>query len=208
MSDSAPHPRTITSPARLEAFSDGVLAIAVTLLVLEIKVPDAGQGALSQQLGALWPSYVAYAVSFLTIGIMWVNHHRMTSALRGVDHGLVYRNLALLGMVSFLPFPTAVLADYLTEGGSNAQAAAAFYGLTMVAVSVAFFFLWLHVDRTPDLAGPGATSNARSDVIGSAWAAGIYVGATGVAAFSAVAALAVYGAVAVAFAFRRVVGPQ
>lgn len=208
MSDTAPPSRAITSPARLEAFSDGVLAIAVTLLVLEIKVPDAGDGALRQQLGALWPSYLAYAVSFLTIGIMWVNHHRMTSALRGVDHGLVYRNLALLGLVSFLPFPTAVLADYLTEGGSNARIAAAFYGLTMVAVSVAFLLLWLHVDRTPDLTDPGVTSDARSDVVGSAWAAAIYLGALGVAALSAVAALVVYGAVAVAFAFRRFAGPQ
>lgn len=203
MSDTSPQRQTTTTPpGRLEAFSDGVLAIATTLLVLEIKVPNADDGALWHQLGALWPSYLAYAVSFLTIGIMWVNHHRMTRDLISVDHGFIYRNLALLGLVAFLPFPTAVLADYLTEGGSNAKAAAAFYGLTMVAVSASFGLLWLHVQRTSELSAPGASAKAHSDVVGSAMAVGIYVIAMGVSLVSAVAALAVYGFVAVSFALR------
>ena len=203
MSDTSPQQQSTTLPGRLEAFSDGVLAIAITLLILEITVPDADDGSLWRQLGALWPSYLAYAVSFLTIGIMWVNHHRMTRRLISVDHGFIYRNLALLGFVAFLPFPTAVLADYLTEGGSNAKAAAAFYGLTMVAVSASFGLLWLHVRRTPELSAPGASAEVHSDVVGSAIAVAIYAVAMGVSIVSAVAALAVYGAVAVAFAFRR-----
>ena len=100
-----------TSPERFSAFSDGVIAIAITLLILEIKVPEAERGGLGHELTQLWPSYIAYAVSFLTIGIMWVNHHNFSRRLVAVDHGLLYLNLAALGAISFIPFPTAVIAE-------------------------------------------------------------------------------------------------
>ena len=110
---------------RLEAFSDGVLAIAIILLILEIKVPESEHGRLWHDLGQLWPSCAAYALSFLTIGIMWVNHHYLFELVDRVDHTLIYANLGLLASISFLPFPTSVMADYLREGGSNGGDASA-----------------------------------------------------------------------------------
>src|SRR5215211_1586279 len=105
------------SPGRLEAFSDGVFAIAITLLVLDIHVPTPQPGAnLADELGAQWPSYAAYVVSFLTIGIIWINHHAMFRRAREVDHGIMTLNLLLLLCVGVLPFTTALMAAYLKEG--------------------------------------------------------------------------------------------
>ena len=92
------------SPGRLEAFSDGVFAIAITLLVLDIHMPDPGTTAdLAQQLGSQWPSYVAYGVSFLTIGIIWINHHAMLRRIKTIDHEILILNLLLLLCVGLLP---------------------------------------------------------------------------------------------------------
>ena len=102
------------SPSRLEAFSDGVFAIAITLLVLNIHVPPPHPGGnLADELGAQWPSYAAYVVSFLTIGIIWINHHAMFRRVREVDHGVMTFNLILLLCVGALPFTTALMAAYL-----------------------------------------------------------------------------------------------
>ena len=103
--------------SRLEAFSDGVFAIAITLLVLEIVVPHIEEhGDLGQALLDLWPSYLAYATSFLTIGIMWINHHTVFRQLGEVDHRFLFINLGLLMCISFVPFPTTLLADYAWGG--------------------------------------------------------------------------------------------
>ncbi len=129
---------------RLEAFSDGVFAIAITLLILEIKVPT---GAETQEHGlwhALlerWPSYVGYAVSFVTIGIMWVNHHALFTYIRRVDRALLLANLLLLMTISFLPYPTAVLAEHLPDADSRTPAAV-FYGGTLVVIAISFNVLW------------------------------------------------------------------
>src|SRR5882724_3607187 len=105
------------STGRLEAFSDGVLAIAITLLVLNIHVPSPGHGTtLGHELAVQWPSYAAYTVSFLTIGIIWVNHHAMIRRLGAVDHTIMILNLLLLLCVGALPFTTALVAAYLKEG--------------------------------------------------------------------------------------------
>src|SRR6266542_3131923 len=100
-------------PERLEAFSDGVFAIAITLLVLEIRVPPAAEledpARLIAALGALWPSYLGYVVSFVTIGIMWANHHNLFRLVAQVDHGLILANLLLLLGAGFVPFPMALL---------------------------------------------------------------------------------------------------
>jgi hypothetical protein len=110
--DTAHHYET----GRLEAFSDGVFAIAITLLVLEIAVPHVEHDAsLTNALLDLWPSYFGYAVSFITIGVMWINHHHMFKDIERVDHGLLALNLLLLICISFVPFPTAVLAEYVGE---------------------------------------------------------------------------------------------
>jgi uncharacterized membrane protein len=131
---------------RVEAFSDGVFAIAMTLLVLEIKVPHEHEaGTLSRALLALWPSYLAFVTSFATIGIMWINHHRLFTLIQRVDHGLLVANTLLLLGVTFLPFPTAVLAEHLT--GPDAHAAALFYAGTFVGIAALFQILWRQASR-------------------------------------------------------------
>lgn len=124
---------------RLEAFSDGVIAIAITLLVLEIKVPSPeADGGLAHALAEQWPSYAAYAVSFLTIGVIWINHHAMLRRLRAADHALLVLNLVLLLFVALLPWTTALLAEYLREDRGQ-HLAAAIYAGSFLAMSVAFY---------------------------------------------------------------------
>ncbi len=114
------------STNRLEAFSDGVFAIAITLLVLDIHVPPPGSGRLGHELLAQWPSYAAYAISFITIGIIWINHHAAFSRLRAVDHSILIWNLVLLLSVGILPFTTSLMATYLKEGSGEDLAAAVY----------------------------------------------------------------------------------
>jgi uncharacterized membrane protein len=116
------------TPNRLEAFSDGVFAIAITLLVLDLEVPAPGTGHLGHELLANWPSYAAYVVSFLTIGIIWINHHAAFSRLRAVDHSILIWNLALLMTVGILPFTTALMAEYLKQSSGEGVAAAVYAG--------------------------------------------------------------------------------
>jgi uncharacterized membrane protein len=121
---------------RMEAFSDGVFAIAITLLVLELSVP-AGSG--DDLLGAIldqWPSYLAYITSFLTIGVIWLEHSAITGALRGADATLYRLNLLVLLLASFLPFPTKLTAEFIHEEDA-ARVAAVFYGLVLLALALA-----------------------------------------------------------------------
>jgi uncharacterized membrane protein len=121
------------STNRMEAFSDGVFAIAITLLVLEIHVPEPGSGgSLGHALLAQWPSYAAFVVSFLTIGIIWINHHAMVRRLRIIDHSILIWNLVLLMTVSALPFTTALMAIYLKESNGESLAAAVYSGSFLV----------------------------------------------------------------------------
>lgn len=125
------------NPSRVEAFSDGVFAIAITLLILEIRVPHAEEsGSLWAGLRALWPSYVAFLMSFFVILIEWVNHHELLRMVRAVNYPFLFANGFLLLTVTFLPFPTAVLAANLAT--PQAGAAVAFYCATFVANA----FLW------------------------------------------------------------------
>lgn len=132
---------------RVEAFSDGVFAIAITLLVLEIRVPSSDQiddpAKLIRALGALWPSYVGYLLSFVTIGIIWANHHNLFRLVGRVSHGLVLANLLLLLTVGFVPFPTALLAATLET--PSAQIGVLVYAATFVAVAIAFNVLWYEI---------------------------------------------------------------
>jgi uncharacterized membrane protein len=129
---------------RVEAFSDGVFAIAITLLVLELKVPHLANGggdhALARALLAEWPSYLAFVSSFASILIMWVNHHRMFSFIRRADARFLYANGLLLFVVTLVPFPTAILAEYFESPA--ASVAAAVYGGTFVLTSIAYTVLW------------------------------------------------------------------
>jgi uncharacterized membrane protein len=128
------------STNRLEAFSDGVIAIAITLLVLDIKVPDPDTtSSLGHALGQMWPNYAAYVVSFATIGIIWINHHALVRRLRMADHSVLILNLFLLLTIGVLPFTTALLAAYLGEDGEHL--AAAVYAGSLLAMAVGFLLL-------------------------------------------------------------------
>jgi uncharacterized membrane protein len=124
------------STSRAEAFSDGVFAIAITLLVLEIHVPQPGSGSLARELAGQWPSYAAYVISFMTVGVIWINHHVMFRRLRAVDHGILIWNLLLLMSVAVLPFTTALMAAYLKEGEGEVLAAAIYSGSMLLTTMV------------------------------------------------------------------------
>jgi uncharacterized membrane protein len=126
--------------ARLETFSDGVFAIAATLLVLEFSVHEAPGADLGHQLLQLWPSYLAYVTSFLTIGIIWINHHYCVATLARSDRVLMFLNLLLLLVVGFLPFPTKLVAQYLQK--PDDQAAVLAYCATFVAMSIVYNTWW------------------------------------------------------------------
>jgi len=130
--------------SRIEALSDGVFAIAITLLIIEIGVPHAEAGhGLGEALRELWPSYVGYALSFLTIGVMWLNHHEIFKDIERSDHTLKVLNLLLLLCISFVPFPTAVLAEYIRDD-EHAVAATLAYGLTFTITAIVFNAMWLY----------------------------------------------------------------
>lgn len=136
---------------RLETFSDGVIAIAITLLILEIRVPEAAPGHLGKALLEQWPSYAAYAVTFAVLGIMWVNHHRIFHMLKAVDRPLLFINLLLLMFIAAFPFPTALLAEYLDAPGRDAQLAAAVYSAMATGSALAFNVMWRWIVRKGDL---------------------------------------------------------
>jgi uncharacterized membrane protein len=146
------------STGRLEAFSDGVFAIAITLLVLEIHVPKvAGDHALGHALLEQWPTYASYVVSFLIIGIIWTNHHAVFDRIASVDRIVLFLNLLLLLWVALIPWPTALLAEYLREGGDDARVAALVYTGTMTAMGTTFGGLWIYLSRHPRLLGSAMT---------------------------------------------------
>ncbi len=184
------------SPGRTEAFSDGVFSIAATLLVLDLKVP-AAHGDLLAQLARQWPAYASYIVSFLTIGIIWINHHVIFAQLRSVNRTLLVLNLLLLLTVALTPFPTAIVADYLDAGHDEAVAGAV-YGLAMTAMGVTFGTLWMYVLRK-DALRTSAIAPERKRVLLLRFAVGapIYAGAMAVALVSAKASLLIYAALAV-----------
>lgn len=142
--------------ARVEAFSDGVFAIAITLLILEVKIPGPANlppgMSLWSALGRQWPSFLAYLTSFGTILIMWVNHHVLFTHIRRVDSVFLFLNGFLLLIVAFVPFPTYLLAEYLRH--PQASAAAAVYAGTSVFLAVAFNLLWRYASHRHRLLGP------------------------------------------------------
>jgi uncharacterized membrane protein len=145
-SDAMAPPESPGETTRIEAFSDGVFAIAITLLILEIKVPhEIAHGRLAAGLLHLWPSYLAFLTSFATIGVMWVNHHRLFTLIRGADDGLIGLNLLLLLGITWVPFPTAVMAEHL--GGPDERVGALVYAGTFVVLALVFNVLWRYVVR-------------------------------------------------------------
>src|SRR3979411_2375690 len=133
------------SKARIEAFSDAVIAVAITLLALDLHVPDpAGSASLAHRLGEQWPNYAAYVVSFLTIGIIWINHHALLQRLVRVDHAILVLNLLLLLTIGVLPFSTALMNRYL-DAAHGANFAAVVYGGSFLLMSLAFVAMQRHV---------------------------------------------------------------
>lgn len=181
--------------SRLEAFSDGVFAIAITLLVLEIKRPE-GSHSLGRALLDQWPSYLAYAVSFFTIGIIWVNHHALFDRIARADRTLLFTNLLLLMLVSFIPFPTGVVAEHVRTGEDEAIAAA-LYAATFLVMGFAFFLNSHHARRAGLFEGGLTDAEQRALVVRNVIGQSGYVIAVGLAFVSATASLALCGAVAV-----------
>ena len=136
---------------RLETFSDGVFAIAATLLILEIRLPE--QGTVTHGLVHLWPSYAAYTISFVTIGIMWINHHTLFGLIDRVDRTFLAINVLFLLVIAFIPFPTEVLARNFHH---DLKAAAFFYGLTNVLMAVMFSAVWFYAAHRRRLLAPDA----------------------------------------------------
>ena len=195
------------SKARLEAFSDGVFAIAITLLIIEVKVPHVEEGrSLLDALVDQWPQFAAYAVSFAIIGIIWVNHHHVMGEVTRVTHELTFINLALLAAVAFLPFPTALLAEYVTAGDEQARVAAVVYSATMLALASWFLLLWVDVVRRnlhdPRIDAAGLQRRIRRGLIGPA----AYVVTVAVALVSPLAVLALHALIAVFYAFDTAAG--
>jgi uncharacterized membrane protein len=145
----------LSPTTRVEAFSDGVMAIAMTLLVLEIHVPERGDKSLLHELAHQWVAYVAYLDSFLTIGVIWLCHHAFFSRIRQTDPLLQWGNLMLMLVVAFIPFPTAILSDRLPHGGWDAKVATAFYGVVAMLQALAWLLMWVPLRRRPDLFEPG-----------------------------------------------------
>ncbi len=189
--------------SRVEAFSDGVFAIAITLLVLGLAQPR-NYADLGHELAHRWPSLAAYVVSFLIIGIMWVNHHSIFTHFERIDRGLFYLNLFLLMTITFLPYPTGVLGVALAMR-QGTQTAAVVYGVTMAVNAFAWAGLWLYGSHKRRLLRASFPEEERAlatllFTIGVV----IYVLAVGVAFWNAYVFLGVQAAVAVYYALDPV----
>src|SRR5438270_41361 len=188
------------SKSRVEAFSDGVFAIAITLLVLTIAEPSSNYRNLGHQLWDRWPSLAAYVVSFLVIGIMWLNHHSVFNHFERIDRPLVYLNQLLLLTVVFLPYPTGVLGEALRRG-EGTQVAAVVYTVTMAINAYCWSALWLYASSGRRLLADAFPENQRraatvAFTVGSI----VYTLAIGVAFINAYAALAFQALAAVYYA--------
>ena len=184
-------------PARLEAFADGVFAIAATLLILNVDGQIPGDASdLGASILHIWPSYLAYAVSFVTIGIMWVNHHTVMSQIDRTDRRFLFANIGLLMCIAFVPFPTRLVAEHIR--GDGAQDAALVYGFTMVATAIMFNITWFYASRGGRLLRTDADSAVVSGLtrayLPGPW---IYLAATLVAFLSPAASVILFLAIAV-----------
>jgi uncharacterized membrane protein len=191
--------------SRLEAFSDGVLAIAVTLLVLDLHVPSVRPGvSLAHELGRQWPNFAAYAVSFATIGIIWINHHAMIQRLKAVDHAILILNLGLLLTIGLLPFTTALMAAYL-DGAHGQHLAAAIYSGSLLLMSVMFGATNRHIlfRKAHLLGGTLPEEDRRAILMRGVAGLAPYALATALAFVSPYATLAICGAVAALYALPR-----
>jgi len=188
---------------RLEAFSDGVFAVAITLLALNLAVGGPGKQTLAAQLGGHWPAFVAYAISFATIGIIWVNHHAMFKNVSDIDRTLLFLNLLLLFFVVSIPFATSTIAAYLREDNADASLAAAIYQGVFVGMSISFTLLFWWAIRREHLLVALTPQQGRQALIRFGIGNLFYIAGIGIAFVSAPASLALAGLVAVYYIFER-----
>lgn len=159
--DGKVHSMSEKETGRLEAFSDGVFAVAITLLILNIKIPGLdlpNDRDLWNVLGSEWSMFAAYAISFLTIGIMWLNHHRLFVHIKRIDTILLFINLLLLLIIVFIPFPTALLAEYM--GRPDLHAAAILYSGICLLMACGFNVLWRYASYHDRLLGKNVNREA------------------------------------------------
>jgi TMEM175 potassium channel family protein len=199
------------STNRLEAFSDGVIAIAITLLTLDLRVPDpAATASLGHSLADRWPHYAAYVVTFATVGIIWINHHAMVRRLRSVDHTFLILNLLLLLTIGLLPFTTSLVASYLGDPGEHV--AAAVYAGSLLAMSCAFLVAQRRaLASSRGLLHEGIGAGHRREILRRAGAGVLpYAAALALAPVSGYATLALCGLTAVYYALPRTtnIGPS
>ena len=190
--------------SRLESFSDGVFAVAITLLALNLAVEGPGHGKLVHQLAYHWPAFVAYVISFFTIGVIWVNHHALVGNIMIVDRTLLFLNLLLLAIVVAIPFVTATMAAYLTAGGQDAHVAMALYAGVFEAMGLGFTALFEWTLREDARLHHPVPASARWAVRTRFYLGQIpYLIAIGVAFISAPVALIITALVAVYYVFER-----
>jgi len=195
--------------ARVEAFSDGVFAIAITLLVLDLKVPTetfTGAHALLRELVSVHflLNYLSFFLSFVSILVMWVNHHRIFTLVQRVDDAFLYWNGLLLLFVTFVPFPTSLLASQL--GTDAGKGAAAMYAATALMIALAFTVLWRHAIRDARLLAPDTEAEVKELSRQYRFGPVAYLIALGLAYFSAYASVGLCLFLVVAFAFRGFLG--
>jgi uncharacterized membrane protein len=182
--------------ARLETFADGVFAIAATLLILNVEVPDLGDHSLSHELLRLWPAYIGYVVSFVTIGIIWVNPHTVLDQLHSTDRTFLFINVFFLLCIAFIPFPTRLLATYVrTDDG---RAAAVLYGITLTTTAVFFNLMWRYAIGAGGRLLRADADRRVVDGITRSYRPGVamYAGATIVGFFVAEVSATLYAAIA------------
>lgn len=186
---------------RLEAFSDGVLAIIITLLVLEIKVPhiegEINSQSLVNSLSQLLPKFFSWALSFFMVLIMWVNHHKILSEVTYADNGLFWWNGLLLFFISFVPFPTAFIGDYFSQPVSTA-----FFGICLGLAGSSFYFLRKHLHKHPGLLKPEVDLSHYKKLLNKSLLSPIlYFSGAGLAFVSIHISLVIYLVVPVYFIF-------
>jgi uncharacterized membrane protein len=183
--------------ARLETFADGVMAIAITLLILDVHVPRAEGSGLGTALARQWPSYAGFVISFLTIGIIWVNHHHMFKLIERTTHAFLMLNVVFLMTICILPWPTALVADYVRDPSGRALATAV-YGAAMTAIAVMFNVVWRYAGNGHRLLVPGIGDEALAKM-NRDYLAGpvVYGAATLLALVEPYASLAIFAALCV-----------
>jgi uncharacterized membrane protein len=202
MAEPVPDERPGTTTDRTESFSDGVFAVAITLLVLDLSVHDVPSGGLADALAHKWPHYVTFVVSFLTIGIIWSNHHLMFERIARIDRTLVLLNLLLLLSVTAIPFPTGLLASYL-RAGSDEHVAAAVYAGSLLFMSINFIATNMYAGRTQLRSGWVTETQLRKQWTRGSFGLFVYAAAVGLAFVNTVASLVLCAISAIYYALPQ-----